>query len=130
VSSGAGVGIIFRVQDPHGSFLANPIADLPRIDPDGQLRGQVFNDVGDRIAALPRCPVQHQVRRIRDLEAAVGRSLERLVRVPVVGELVAERGLELFAEQVDPAPGQLVVEAVEHKVPRHADFHMHRGRSE
>ena len=53
------------------------------------------------------------------------RSLEGLVRVPVIGKLLREGGLELLAEQVDPPARELVEQKVEGKVLGNFDFHMH-----
>ena len=43
----------------------------------------------------------------------------------MVSKLVSQRQLQLFSKQVDPPPGQLVKQEVEHKVLRHFDLHMH-----
>ena len=96
------VVLLLAVENLHGALLTHPVAHLARVDPDGQVGGEVLYDVGDGVAALPGGAVEHGVGRVGDLEASVGGPLEGLVWVPVALELVPQRGLQLLAEQVDP----------------------------
>lgn len=98
---------------------------LSRIYPYGQVSRQIFDNVRHGVSGFPGCSVEHRVCRISDLEASKGWTFKGLVRVPVIGELVPQGGLQLLSKQVDPSPGQLVIEEVEDKVLRHFDLNMH-----
>ena len=102
VLQGHAAVLLLAVEDLDGALLAHPVAHLPGVDPDGEVSGEVLDDVGDGVAALPGGAVEHGVGRVGDLEASVGGPLEGLVWVPVALELVPQRGLQLLAEQVDP----------------------------
>ena len=95
------VVLLLAVENLDGALLAHPVAHLPGVDPDGEVSGEVLDDVGDGVAALSGGAVKDGVAGVGDLEASVGGSLEGLVWIPVALELVSQRILELLAKQVD-----------------------------
>jgi len=127
-----GRGLVVRVaglgvEDLDGVQLADAVAHLAGVHPDGELGRQVLKDVLDRHAALLRGALQHRVDRVAGFQASERRALERLLRVPVALELVLERLLELLAEEVDPSARQFVVEVRYHEVKRHLHLDVHLG---
>ena len=95
------VAVLLAVEDLDGALLTHPVAHLPGVNPDGQVRWEVLDDVSDRVTALPGGAVKDGVAGVGDLEASIGRSLEGLVWIPVALEFVSQRILELLAKQVD-----------------------------
>ena len=75
VGNGSVKVVAFRVEDLDRAFLADAVADFSWVDPDGQVRGQVLDNVGDGVARLPSRPVQDRVGGVRDLQASVRRPL-------------------------------------------------------
>ena len=72
------VGVVaLRVEDLDRAFLADAVADFSGVDPDGQVGGEVLDNVGDGVARLPSRPVQDRVGGVRDLQAPVGRPLRK-----------------------------------------------------
>ena len=96
------VVLLLAVENLHRPLLAHPVAHLARVDPDGQVGGEVLYDVGDGVAALPGSPVEDGVRGVRDLETSVGRAFEWFVWIPVTLELVTQGTVQFLTEQVDP----------------------------
>lgn len=116
-----------RVQYLHRALLADSVADLAGIDPDGELRGEILEDVLDRDAALLGGALQDRVDRVTGLQTSERRALERLLRVPVTLELVLEGLLELLAEYVYPTTGQFVVQIRYHEIQGHLHLYVHLG---
>ena len=56
-----------RVQNLHCVHLANPVAHLPGVHPDGELRWQVLEDVLNGHAALFRRPFENRVHGVASL---------------------------------------------------------------
>lgn len=116
---------VLVVQDLDGALLADPVAHLARVYPDGQVLGQVFQDVLYGHAALPGRLLEHGIDGRARFDASVCGPTVRFLRVPVAGELFGQTLFQFLAEYVHPAPGQLIVQVRDHKVQRYADFDMH-----
>lgn len=113
------------VQDLDGAFLANPIAHLARVHPDGQVLGQVFQDILYGHATLAGRFLEHWVDRRARLDAPVRGAAIRFLRVPVAGEFLSQALFQFLAEYVHPPPGQFVIQVRDHKVQRNADLDVH-----
>jgi len=72
------------VQDADGAVLPDPVADLQRVDPHGQLAGEGAVEEGGAEAAAVAGLRDHGVHLAVDADAAVARALERLLGEPVV----------------------------------------------
>lgn len=58
-----------------GALLADAIGHLARIHPNGQLAGQILQDVGNWDATLAGGPIEHRIGRLAGLQAAERRAL-------------------------------------------------------
>ena len=72
------------VQDTDGAVLPDPVADLQRVDPHGELAGESAVEEGGAEAAGVPGLRDHGVHLAVDADAAVARALERLLGEPVV----------------------------------------------
>lgn len=100
---------VLVIQDLDGALLADPVAHLARVYPNGQVLGQVFQDVLYGHAALPRRLLEHGVDGRARFDTSVRGAAVRFFRVPVTGELFSQALFQLLAEYVHPPSGQLVV---------------------
>ena len=104
--------LLVLVENADGAVLADAVAHLERVDPHGELRGERGVDEGRREAAALAGLRDDRVHLAVDPDASVARSLEGLLREPVVAvpapQHLHQRQLELFQlVLVDVAAPQL-----------------------
>lgn len=115
------------VQHADGAVLADPVRDLPGVDPHRQLAREEAGQDLLGPAALGPGPGQDRVHLVVDADAAVAGPLARLFWEPVLLVVVAQHVLQLVAEVFEPGGLALAVDPhqVGEEVRRFLYLHSH-----